>query len=98
MYIQPIEFGIVNDITEVVNFTIYGDGDEAADMLYGLITDYWKSKEWQTKGIKLLTQKDIADFILNDEDLDDKEYYLSNIDTLFIDYNSMFEDKWFRFI
>lgn len=98
MFIQPIEFGIVNDITEVVNFTIYGDGDEAADMLYGLIIDYWKSKEWQTKGIKLPTQEDIANLILNDEDLDDKEYYLSNIDTLFADYNSMFEDKWFRFV
>lgn len=98
MFTQSIEFGLTNGITEIVNFTVYGDGDEAADMLYSLIIDYWKSKEWQTKGINLPTQEDITNFILNNEDLDDKEYYLSNIDTLFVDYNSMFEDKWFRFV
>ena len=98
MFIQSIEFGLENDITEIIDFTVYGDGDDASDMLYGLIVDYWKSNKWQVKGIKLPTQKDIANFILNDEDLDDKEYYLSNIDTLFVDYNSMFEDKWFRFV
>ena len=98
MFIQSIEFGLENDITEIVDFTVYGDGDDASDMLYSLIVDYWKSNKWQVKGIKLPTQEDIANFILNDEDLDDKEYYLSNIDTLFADYNSMFEDKWFRFV
>ena len=98
MFIQSIEFGLTNDITELVDFTVYGDDDEAADMLYGLIVDYWRSNEWQAKGIILPTQEDIANFILNDEDLDDKEYYLSNIDTMFIDYNTMFDDKWFRFV
>ena len=98
MFIQSIEFGLANGITEIVDFTVYGDGDEAADMLYGLIVDYWKSNEWQAKRIILPTQKDIVNFILSDEDLDDKEYYLSNIDTLFVDYNSMSNDKWFRFV
>lgn len=98
MITQTVEFGLKGNITDTVTFTVYGDDDEAADMLYSLIVDYWKSKEWQTKGIKLPTQEDITDFILNDDDLDDKDYYLSNIDTMFVDYNTMFDDKWFRFI
>lgn len=98
MFTQSVEFGLINETTEVVNFTVYGDGDDASDMLYGLIIDYWRSNEWQNKNIVLPTREDIVDFIMNDNDLDDKEYYLSDIDTLFVDYNTMFNDKWFRFV
>ena len=98
MFIQSIEFGFENGITEVVDFTVYGEDDDASDMLYGLIIDYWQSNEWQTKGIVLPTKENIVNLIMNDDDLDDKDYYLSNIDTMFIDYNTMFDDKWFRFV
>ncbi len=98
MFIQSIEFGLENGITEVINFTIYGEDDDASDMLYGFIIDYWQSNEWQAKDIILPTKEDIVNLIMNDDDLDDKDYYLSNIDTMFIDYNTMFDDKWFRFI
>ena len=98
MFIQPIEFGLKKGITEVIDFTIYGEDDDASDMLYGFIIDYWQSNEWQVKGIVLPAKEDIVNLIMNDNDLDDKDYYLSNIDTMFIDYNTMFDDKWFRFV
>ena len=98
MFIQPIEFGLKKGITEVIDFTVYGEDDDASDMLYGLIIDYWRSNEWQEKGIVLPVKEDIVNLIMNDNDLDDKDYYLSNIDTMFIDYNTMFDDKWFRFV
>ena len=98
MTITPIEFGLKNDVTEIVNFTVYGDGDDAADMLYGLITDYWLSNEWYDKGINLPTREAIVDLVMNDEELDDKEYYLSDIGTCFNEYNALFDDKWYRFV
>ena len=98
MFIQSIEFGLKNSITEVIDFTVYGEDDDASDMLYGFIIDYWQSNEWRVKGIVLPTKEDIVNLIMNDDDLDDKDYYLSNIDTIFVDYNTMFDDKWFRFV
>ena len=87
MFIQSIEFGFENGITEVVDFTVYGEDDDASDMLYGLIIDYWQSNEWQIKGIVLPTKEDIVNLIMNDDDLDDKDYYLSNIDTMLKEFS-----------
>ncbi len=98
MTTKIVEFGLEGDITDTVTFTVYGNGDYASDFICELIIDYWKSEDWIWKGVKLPSKQDIIEFIMNDEDLDDKDYYLSNIDTMFIDYNTMFDDKWFRFI
>lgn len=99
MFIQSIEFGCQPGPTEVVNFTILDNNDDdASDMIYEFVIDYWKSNEWQTKGIILPTRTDIITLIMNDTDIDDEDYYLSIIDTMFIDYNTLFDDRWFRFV
>ena len=98
MTTEIVEFGLKGDTTDTVTFTVYGSGDYAADFIYGLIVDYWKSEDWTWKGISLPSRQDIIELIMNDDSLDDKDYYLSNIDTMFIDYNTMFDDKWFRFV
>ena len=99
MFIQPVEFGNQLGPTEVVKFTILDNNDDdASDMIYEFVIDYWKSNEWRTKSIILPTKEDIVYLIMNDDDLDDKDYYLSDIDTMFIDYNTLFDGRWFRFV
>ena len=93
MYIAP------NEITEMIPVTVWGNDDDISDMIYEAVVEYWKAESWKDKGITLPSQEELKNLIIQDcDDVEDAEYYLENIDTMFGDYNSMFDEKWFRVI
>lgn len=99
MYIAHIEFGNPNEITEMIPVTVWGNDDDISDMIYEAVVEYWKAESWKDKGITLPSQEELKNLIIQDcDDVEDAEYYLENIDTMFGDYNSMFDEKWFRVI
>lgn len=99
MYIAHIEFGNPNEITETIPVTVWGDDDNMSDMIYEAAVEYWKAESWKDKGIALPSQEELKNLIIQDcDDVEDAEYYLENIDTMFGDYNSMLDEKWFRVI
>jgi len=96
-----LTFGAENGKQDSITFLVYGNEDDMSDMVAEKAIEYWHEGSWKEKGIELPTETELRAMIIKnamlyDDDPADVEYYLVNLDTMFVDYNTMLEDQWFR--